>query len=409
MNPIISKYLAQILHQILSIKKKHWVFASDYGNLYREGSKYLFEYMNNNHPEFCCTYIVKNPETYKEIKNKGYHVEMNSSLKGLKAIAEAEAIFTTQYINDLDFAYVKEGRRFYYLNHGQSLKKQMNALPKGYMEKVNEKRKQLKPPHKRKISHIERFLTRVINHLTGHPHLHQMCDVSFISATSEFFIPFLRKSYGDSMTIKTLGMPRNDALFKNDSIRKERWIDGISDKFVITYMPTHRMYGVGQLTPIPFLNNKAAQQWMRDNNIIFLMKQHPNMINNRVQPYNNDIIKDITAEGFDPQVVIYHTDVLISDYSSVWLDYLLLNRPLITYLYDDFENEDVGLNFDIRKETPGHLCYTEEDLFALIKKIKEDYDGMKPSNIIISKYHKYQDGRSCERYYNEIIKELGYK
>ena len=321
-NPLINQYIAQILHKTFSIKKKHWVFASDYGNLYREGSKYLFEYMNINHPDFCCTYIVKNPETYKEIKNKGYKVEMNSSLKGLKAIAEAEAIFTTQYINDLDYAFIKEGRRFYYLNHGQSLKKQMNALPKGYMEKVNEKRKIINPPSKRKQSHIEKFLTRVINYLTGHPRPHQMCDVSFISANSEFFIPFLRNSYGKDMTIKILGMPRNDALFKNDLMKKERWIDGISDKFVITYMPTHRMYGVGELTPTPFHSNKTVQQWMRENNILLLMKQHPNMINKGVQPYNSDVIKDITADRFDPQVVIYHYDFLISDFSSVWLDYL---------------------------------------------------------------------------------------
>ena len=87
----------------------------------------------------------------------------------------------------------------------------------------------------------------------------------------------------------------------------------------------------------------------------------------------------------------------------------LFKRPLITYIYDNFENEDVGLNIDIRKETPGHLCYTEEELFDLIKKIKNDYDVMKPSDKIISKFHKYQDGNACERYFNEIFKELGYK
>ena len=103
------------------------------------------------------------------------------------------------------------------------------------------------------------------------------------------------------------------------------------------------------------------------------------------------------------QVCLYHSDVLITDNSSVWIDYLLLERPLIFYYYDKFEDEDTGVLYDIREDPPGHFCKTEDELFQLIKKTKEDYDSMRPSEHIISKYHKYVDGNSCERYFKAIV------
>ena len=211
------------------------------------------------------------------------------------------------------------------------------------------------------------------------------------------------------MVVKILGMPRNDALFLKKEMEKERWVSGLEGKFIVTYMPTHRLYGVGKPSPTPFAHNPEYLQWMKENNVVLLMKQHPNMKSSSPEITDKDVILDITHDGFDPQVVIYHSDVLISDYSSVWLDYLLLHRPLITYLYDDFETEDAGLNIDIRKDTPGHLCYTEEDLFDLVKKTFLHYDEMKPDWSQISKFYKDPDGKACERYYTVISKELGYK
>ena len=105
---------------------------------------------------------------------------------------------------------------------------------------------------------------------------------------------------------------------------------------------------------------------------------------------------------FDPQVVLYHSDAIISDYSSVWIDYLMLRRPVLFYFYDDYVVADTGILYDIREDPPGAFCYTEDELFELVKKIRNDYDTMRPSERIVRKYHKYVDGNSCERYYNEI-------
>lgn len=383
---------ARIISLFIKTKPKHWVFGADYGNMYREGSKYLLEYMLQNHPEFHCTFITLNKEVKKELDTKGIPCELNTSIKGMITIAQADAVFTTQTIHDIHFVHRKKGRSFYYLVHGQPLKIALYALEKTDFGKKILKEKNIW----RKI--INKFL-----HITNYTY--QMSDVSFVSATSDFLRHYMDIDFDGKLDIKILGMPRNDGLFDIKRMKNERWIKGLENKFVITYMPTHRAYGQGKVTPTPFKNRPDIQKWMNENNVILLMKNHPNMITKINNTENTQCIIDITKLKLDPQVCLHHSNVLVTDFSSVWMDYLLLRRPIIFYIYDDFEKNDVGCHYDIRQDPPGHFCYNEDEFFKLIKTIKADYDKMRPSDYMVHKYHKFVDGNSCERYYKEIIKE----
>lgn len=171
-------------------------------------------------------------------------------------------------------------------------------------------------------------------------------------------------------------------------------------------MPTHRGYGTGTVTPTPFIKRPDVQQWFRDNNVVFLMKNHPNMIPKLKDKKDTDVIKDITKLGLDPQVCIYHSDVLITDYSSVWMDYLLLRRPILFYIYDNFEKNDVGTYYDLSKTNVGHFCYNEDEMFNLIKVCKMDSKAMIASDEVVHKYHTYIDGKSCERYFNAVMERM---
>ena len=63
--------------------------------------------------------------------------------------------------------------------------------------------------------------------------------------------------------------------------------------------------------------------------------------------------------------------------------------------------------YDVKRENVGHFCFSEDELFEMIKRIKVDYDDMRPTDAVVCKFHKYVDGNSCERYFNEIIRMLG--
>ena len=110
--------------------------------------------------------------------------------------------------------------------------------------------------------------------------------------------------------------------------------------------------------------------------------------------------------SIDPQVAIWHSDVLVTDYSSVWMDYLLLDRPILFYYYDNYEEEDEGLLFSLKDDCPGHECSTVEALFELIRRCRESPEAMRPRPDQIRKYHKFRDGLSCQRHFEAIRQDL---
>lgn len=383
---------ARFLNWLIPIKKKTWAFGADCGRGYRESSKYMLEYMQKEHPDYNCFWVTRSNDVYQHLRALGIPCYINTSFKGIYMLVRAECVFTTQVSADILFHYPKKNRKFFYIGHGMPFKKAFKAVP----QEVNNKFIKKNTPLKQIFYPLLKYLT------IGY----DFDDSVFYVSTSDFLLPYTKMYYGDKATVKVIGLPRNDGLFDHEKMKNESWVKGVDDKFIVTYMPTHRGLGTGPLTPNPFADRPDVQEWMKNNHVVFLMKQHPNMISKLSDVKDTDVMKDITKLRIDPQVCLYHTDVLISDYSSVWIDYLLFNRPLIFYYYDNYEKQDWGQLYDIRQDPPGHFCSSVDKLFELIKRAKEDYDSMRPSESIVRKYHKYVDGKSCERFYDEIIKCL---
>lgn len=389
---VIYSIISAIIRLFVPVKPKHWVFGAFHGESYREGSKYLMEYMLVRHPEFKCTFITNNKNVYNELREKKIPCEMNFSTKGVLRITEADCVFYTQALSDIHLVSKRAGRKLFYLIHGQPFKVAMKMLhtnsPK-YLESLTSNVL---------LSKIHAFVYKHLNNGYNNG------DICFVSATSEFEASLLRTEYDETVQIKILGMPRNDVLFQPDKMAQAKWVEGLDGKYVITYMPTHRKYGQGNVSPVPFKERQDVQQWMRENNIVLLIKQHPNMVKQLGHVYESDVIRDISAMELDPQSVIYHTDTLITDYSSVWIDFLLLRRPLIFYFYDNFEEEDAGCYYNLRDEFPKNCCESEEALFNMLRKSIEAKDILTPSQSEVSKFHKYIDSNSCKRYFEEINK-----
>ena len=384
--------LARIIDTFIPVKKNQWIFGSDYGNMYREGARFLYEYVRNNHPEIDCTFITMNPFVKKELDEKGFPCELNMTIAGMKKIAQAEVVFTTQSGQDIFFVYKKKGRRFYYIGHSQPYKAAYLSTPQKYAEK------NVLLAQSRGIKSLVKKICKWFT--IGY----DFRDSVFYVSTSEFLVSYNKMFFGANADVRITGMPRNDILFDDTAIKKEKWITGLDNKLVITYMPTHRDYGFGEVTPIPFIDNSDVQKWLKDNNVVLLIKQHPNMEKKVDFDYNTDAVIDITRMKYDPQVCLYHSDAIITDYSSAFIDFLLLKRPVLFYFYDDYENSDTGILFNVKDDFPDKICSTEKELFDCIRRIKEDYIGMCPSDVIVSKYHKFVDGNSCKRYYEEVIR-----
>ena len=99
------------------------------------------------------------------------------------------------------------------------------------------------------------------------------------------------------------------------------------------------------------------------------------------------------------------SDMLITDYSSVFFDYAILKRPIIFYMYDlEAYRDDIrGFYIDL-EELPGQIVQREEELINNIKSInlKTFYDERyKTFN---DKFNYLDDGKVSKRVIDKIIK-----
>ena len=144
------------------------------------------------------------------------------------------------------------------------------------------------------------------------------------------------------------------------------------DKTLIVYMPTHRKEGKQKIDCSLIFDLNRLDQFCEKNNSVFIIKKHYYHENEpKVKGYKN--IVDITNLNIDPQQLLLSTDILISDYSGSYIDYLLLNRPILFYNFDfdDYKATDRDMYFDYQDVTPGKKIqsYTqlEESLFFLLQ------------------------------------------
>lgn len=172
---------------------------------------------------------------------------------------------------------------------------------------------------------------------------------------------------------KIVGLPRNDSLAHVDNTKIaeiRRRLNIPKGKKVILYAPTFREYVKDE-------NNKSVlslkvdfKKWELSlgDEYILLLRAH----------YDVAKILGFSSDGFVRNVSSYPclndlmivSDILISDYSSIFFDYSILERPMLCYTYDfDEYHEKRGLYFDICKELSVNKDITESELIDEIKNL----------------------------------------
>ena len=96
-------------------------------------------------------------------------------------------------------------------------------------------------------------------------------------------------------------------------------------------------------------------------------------------------------------------DILITDYSSVFFDYAILERPMLFYMYDmeEYRDEMRGFYLDV-KELPGPVMKTEKELVKAVKTAEVSLDDELIKNFN-KEYNTLNDGMAAERLVNIII------
>lgn len=223
-------------------------------------------------------------------------------------------------------------------------------------------------------------------------------------SSEKFISAWNMKAYGKEDSIIELGYPRNDFLsnYSQDDIsriRKNLGIDHI-DKKIILYAPTWRdnqhKFGVGYVYESPvdfdFLRSRLEEEY------IILFRAHYLVANSFDFDKYKGFVYDVSMTD-DINELYVISDLLITDYSSVFFDYAILNRPMIFYMYDleDYRDNLRGFYLDL-SELPGPIVMDDAGLVDAIDGGFKEEDSVKSRlKRFNDKFNANNDGKAARR------------
>lgn len=219
---------------------------------------------------------------------------------------------------------------------------------------------------------------------------------------------FARVFHASKDSILLSDLPRNDELFNYNeqdciAIRKSLGVD--KSKKVILYTPTYREYLINDNSQNFIAPPINLERWKVElgEDYVLLVRAHY-AVSAALGIINNDFVKDVSAyRSLNDLFVI--SDMMISDYSSTFFDYSILDRPMLCFAYDkDIYEEKRGLYLDMEKELPCRVCRTEDELLSEIK--KQNYVmAAKKANAFHIKYAPFA-GNASKTVVDTIINKL---
>ena len=370
-----------------------WLFGSMNNKTDSDNCFVFFKYLHDNHKDKKIVWVTRFKVVYDKLLALGYNVMMANSREGKKACLKAGVAFISQGAAETNKKYIN-GIKQVFLWHGMPMKiigcdaeKHENA----------------------RISRTERALRRLEKFSL--PYLFNNKPTLFIS-TSDFFAPIFASAFKiNEKNVIPLGQPRNDVFFFNKS---ESIVNQLNIRFnnplKIFFMPTFRdnLTASGkQFNPFDNFNFSAQKfnSFLEKNNVVCIYKGHNhegivNIFNQLGERFV--IVSPQNCE--DPYTLLKDIDILMTDYSSVYFDFLLLKKPVIlaTFDYDDYLKESRPFYFDYKKEIDGVKVNDWNEFMDVV----ENQRYYIPSEETCNKFHKFSDGKSSERLFNYLSENL---
>ncbi len=362
--------------------KSVWVLGSHDGEQFHGNAKYLFLYANHTDLDVTPVWICKRESVAEELTDQGYNAYVADSLKGIYYTLRAKFVFGTHGI-DVPW-WLTGNATVVQLWHSPAIKTFGWDM---------ESRQDLP--------------------VTQSIYYNYVNDWEYFIVTSQQE----REKYSsafrmDPENVWITGYPRTDQLFS----KLPGWSIGLNEteleeieskaetSTMIGYIPTWRAQedGTKQGEGIEEAFDPARiNDVLKSLNAYLVVKLHPKDAET-VQYEGQDRIIEFSPND-DVMPLLEHLDVLVTDYSSVYIDYLLLDRPVVFYPYDkESYLESRSLYHDYHTITPGEIAATEDELIDAIT-AAVDGDGYRDERERIrDQFFEHTDGRSCERVIQKV-------
>ena len=325
-----------------------WLFSSTDNSHYNYNSRYIFEYVKENLPEITPLFVINDSELRNSLSSKygkQYFIE-TESIQGIRQALSAGVWFTSAALPAYGIGLHKK-RLIINLWHGVPLKKIA-----------------LLDPNLKKAARI--YFKKIFSE-----------NYTCILTTSHELIPLMARSFAVSEDkIKVWGQPRNDGLFQKNDCREilgQLFPDLPEYTKTVLYAPTFRDYGQVQLFPFKDFDQEQLEAFLEEKNMLLFIRTHvaeqgsaAPYLGKRIRFLGNEQAEDVTG-------ILNIFDCLITDYSSIYIDYLLTDKPMIFLPYDRQQYLDGrGMNFDYDDVTPGPKPETFNDFLDALSP-KEDF------------------------------------
>ncbi len=372
-----NRSLAKFLYQHAFFNKPmkdNWVFMeSFFGKSYSDSPKYIFEYMSKKYPgQYKFIWVINKNKVdipYPHVKVKRFSIRYAYYLSRSKYY-----IFNGR---QPDWIKKKKGNVFLETWHGTPLKRLVYD-----QENISA----ATPRYKRQVYVQSRIW-------------------DYLIAPNKFSSDIFRRCFKFDKEMLETGYPRNDILHdENREQIAEKIKAGIGipkGKKTILYAPTWRddeyytkgRYKFSLKLDMQLLREKLGEEY------VVLLRTHYFIADKLDVTGLEDFAFNLS--NYDDIAELYLiSDILITDYSSVFFDYANLKRPMMFYTYDLEKYRDVlrGFYIDIEEELPGPLLFTTEEIIHAIvnlKDINEQYQ--QKYTAFYEKYCSWEDGQASRR------------
>jgi len=351
----------------------------------------LYEYIKNN-TNYEVAWILKKYERYEALTNRGIRCALYNTLEGNKLIGEADYVVMNSYT--FEAVPKREGQIFVNLWHGSGIKSH---------DFYNHEIRPQQAQSLRKFAAVTDLLCV------------QSLDDRFKLCAQLGFD--MRKAY-------VTGQPRLDCIVDSDSKFRLRKIYGNKidniEKFIF-FAPSFRANSSSHsgalvsdnIFRLEDYDSNKLNAFLEEHNAVLIYKLHPieqtafkgrNFGDiERILELNEEMLFDADIR-YDE--ILNAFDIMITDYSSIAYDFLILDRPII-YLIPDYHEYTAERGFvfsHIDNYMPGQKVFSFEDmLFALKEELKYPQKNHEVRKFVTNVRFDFEDRKSSERCLEAIL------
>lgn len=373
----IAGLMSNVLPFFIKQNRNKVVLTSFHGDGFRGNTKVIFEHLSTQN-SIHAVWLTRNRQLVEQIKSKfgDDKAELMHSFSGLVHLASSSAILFTHGTSDYPFLRLPRRALILQTYHGLPTKRGEYLKPKSD-----------NPPN---------LFHRLILKYRFKP-------IDYFLSTSPFVTDIFSKRFGlPKSSFIEIGFPSYDKLQseKSDPALINRiWPAAPDYNHILLYSPTFRKFSRTKWFPFQDLDFRLMADFLEKEKILILIRPHPNERVNisEYQKHSPRFLDASQNRVEDIYELLPNIDLIVTDYSSIYLEGLLRDIPSVFIPYD-LESYERGLPFDYEKFTPGDKVRTQKEFLNSIRKsLDKTGTSEKKKNAVLDRFFSKQEKDSTKK------------